>query len=385
MYNKKLENIVNKINKITIVKNGLKCDILLTDKWNNGQRTYYKRYDMKKKILIITTGGTLASSKGEEGLQPELNSTEIFAGMEGIMNYYEVEFLDFMSIDSSNMQPENWKKMAKVIYDAAERYQGMVVIHGTDTMAYTASMLSFMLQNIPIPVVLTGSQLSILNPIADAVENCRCAINMAGSGVPGIFVAFNRKIMLGTRASKVRTISFDAFESINYPYVGVINSNGLDINKYAVKNFRRTFRLQNSICTDVFLLKLIPGTKPEIFETLFQMGYRGIVIEAFGIGGLPFQGRGLVEAIRAILEKGMTIVVGSQCLYEGSNLSIYQTGQKVLKQGVLPCNDMTMEAAVTKLMWVLGQTVHKKEIEKLFLKNLAGEVTVSKNFRNDFY
>lgn len=340
---------------------------------------------MKKKILIITTGGTLASSKGEEGLQPELNSTEIFAGMEGIMNYYEVEFLDFMSIDSSNMQPENWKKMAKVIYDAAERYQGMVVIHGTDTMAYTASMLSFMLQNIPIPVVLTGSQLSILNPIADAVENCRCAINMAGSGVPGIFVAFNRKIMLGTRASKVRTISFDAFESINYPYVGVINSNGLDINKYAVKNFRRTFRLQNSICTDVFLLKLIPGTKPEIFETLFQMGYRGIVIEAFGIGGLPFQGRGLVEAIRAILEKGMTIVVGSQCLYEGSNLSIYQTGQKVLKQGVLPCNDMTMEAAVTKLMWVLGQTAHKKEIEKLFLKNLAGEVTVSKNFRNDFY
>lgn len=339
---------------------------------------------MKKKILIITTGGTLASSKGEEGLQPQLNSTEIFSNMEGAMNYYDVEFLELMSIDSSNMQPEDWKRMAKTIYGLAGSYQGIVMIHGTDTMAYTSSMLSFMLQSIPIPVVLTGSQLSILNPIADAVENCRCAVNMAGSGVAGIYVAFNRKVILGTRASKVRTISFDAFESINYPYVGVINSNGLDINKYAVKKSQQKFKLNDSICTDVFLLKLIPGTNPRIFHQLYTMGYKGIVIEAFGIGGLPFQGRNLVEAIKEVLEKGMTIVIGSQCLYEGSNLSIYQTGQKILKQGVLPCSDMTVEAAVTKLMWVLGQTNKKKEIEKLFLKNLSGEVTVSKEQRNDF-
>ena len=330
---------------------------------------------MKKKILIITTGGTLASSKSKEGLVPELNSTEIFSGMEGIMNHFEVEFLELFSLDSSNMQPEEWQEIAKTVYENCKNYNGMVIIHGTDTMAYTASAISFMLQNIPIPVVLTGSQLSILNPIADAVENCRCAINMAGSGVAGVFVAFNRKVMLGTRASKVRTISFDAFESINYPYVGVVNSNGLDISNYRQEKYGQ-FQLQHKLCKEIFLLKLIPGTNPAIFEMLYQMGYKGIVIEAFGIGGIHFKKRDLADAIGNVIAKGMTVVVGTQCLYEGSNLSVYQTGQVILKQGAISAHDMTVEATVTKLMWVLGQTEDKEEIKHYFSKNLAGEVNL---------
>ncbi|MFW5630159.1 MAG: asparaginase domain-containing protein [Acetivibrio ethanolgignens] len=134
---------------------------------------------MKKKILIITTGGTLASAKGKDGLVPELNSNDIFSNMEGVMSCYDVSFLELMSIDSSNMQPEEWQRIARAVYERVHAYAGMVIIHGTDTMAYTAAALSFMLKNVPIPVVLTGSQLSILNPIADAVENCRCAVNMA--------------------------------------------------------------------------------------------------------------------------------------------------------------------------------------------------------------
>ena len=330
---------------------------------------------MKKKILIITTGGTLASSKSKEGLVPELNSTEIFSGMEGIMNHFEVDFLELFSLDSSNMQPEEWQEIAKTVYENCQNYDGMVIIHGTDTMAYTASAISFMLQNIPIPIVLTGSQLSILNPIADAVENCRCAINMAGSGVAGVFVAFNRKVMLGTRASKVRTISFDAFESINYPYVGVVNSNGLDISNYREEEVGK-FQLQYKLCKEVFLLKLIPGTNPAIFEMLYQMGYKGIVIEAFGIGGIHFKKRDLADAIGNVIAKGMTVVVGTQCLYEGSNLSVYQTGQVILKQGAISAYDMTVEATVTKLMWVLGQTEDKEKIKHYFSKNLVGEVNL---------
>lgn len=330
---------------------------------------------MKKKILIITTGGTLASSKSKEGLVPELNSTEIFSGMEGIMNHFEVDFLELFSLDSSNMQPEEWQEIAKTVYENCQNYDGMVIIHGTDTMAYTASAISFMLQNIPIPIVLTGSQLSILNPIADAVENCRCAINMAGSGVAGVFVAFNRKVMLGTRASKVRTISFDAFESINYPYVGVVNSNGLDISNYREEEAGK-FQLQYKLCKEVFLLKLIPGTNPAIFEMLYQMGYKGIVIEAFGIGGIHFKKRDLADAIGNVIAKGMTVVVGTQCLYEGSNLSVYQTGQVILKQGAISAYDMTVEATVTKLMWVLGQTEDKEKIKHYFSKNLVGEVNL---------
>ena len=331
---------------------------------------------MKKRILIITTGGTLASASSKEGLVPELNSTEIFSGMEGIMNHFQVDFLELFSMDSSNMQPEHWQEIAGTVYEKCQEYDGMVIIHGTDTMAYTASALSFMLQNVPIPIVLTGSQLSILNPIADAVENCRCAINMAGSGVPGVFVAFNRKVMLGTRACKVRTISFDAFESINHTYVGVVNSNGLDISYTRPEDENAKFELQDKLCKEVFLLKLIPGTNPAIFEALYQMGYKGVVVEAFGIGGIHFKKRDLADAIGNVIAKGMTVVVGTQCLYEGSNLSIYQTGQVILKQGAIAAHDMTAEAAVTKLMWVLGQTDDKEEIKAYFEKNLAGEVNV---------
>lgn len=331
---------------------------------------------MKKRILIITTGGTLASASSREGLVPELDSNEIFSGMEGITAHFEVSFLELFSLDSSNVQPEEWQMIARTIYENCDAHEGMVIIHGTDTMAYTAAALSFMLPDIPIPVVLTGSQLSILNPIADAVENCRCAINMAGSGVPGVFVAFNRKVMLGTRASKVRTISFDAFESINHPYIGVVNSNGLDITGQRQSGERKKAVLKDRLCKKVFLLKLIPGTDPAIFETLYQMGYTGIVVEAFGIGGIHFKKRDLADAIGNVIAKGMTVLVGSQCLYEGSDLSVYQTGRVILRQGVLPVYDMTTEAAVTKLMWVLGQTSDKEEIRAYFAKDLAGEVSL---------
>lgn len=331
---------------------------------------------MRKRILIITTGGTLASSKGKEGLEPELDSQGIFANMEGIINYFDVGFLDLFSLDSSNIQPEEWQQLARVIFERYRDYDGIVVIHGTDTMAYTASALSFMLPGIPLPVVLTGSQLSILNPIADAVENCRCAVNMAGSGVPGVFVAFNRKVMRGTRASKVRTISFDAFESLNEPYAGIVNSNGLDLSRYMQSKTYAEPMLKDRLCKDVFLLKLIPGTNPELFEMLLGMGYRGIYIEAFGIGGMHFERRNLPEAIEKAIEDGMTVLVGSQCLYDGSNLSVYQSGQKILQKGVLQARDMTAEAAVTKLMWVLGQTRDPEEIKKYFNTSLAGEVNL---------
>ena len=158
----------------------------------------------------------------------------------------ELEMEDLFLVDSANIFPDDWRRLAERIYEAAAGYQGIVVIHGTDTMAYTASMLSFMLQNVPIPVVLTGSQLSISHPVADAMENCRCAVHMATGGHGGVFLAFNRKVMLGVRASKVRTMSFDAFESINYPDVAQISSLGLRIHTGYLPEIKGDFRL----CTE---------------------------------------------------------------------------------------------------------------------------------------
>ena len=333
---------------------------------------------MKKKILIITTGGTLASSPSDEGLVPQLDSNYILSRIESMAKDYNIETLELFSLDSSNIQPEEWQILADAVYDHLAHYDGIIIIHGTDTMAYTASALSYMLQNIPKPVVLTGSQLSILNPIADAEENCRLAINMAASSASGVFIAFNRKVILGCRASKVRTISFDAFESINFPYVGIVNSNGLDFARYAIIPPEGSLVYKRDLCTKVFLLKLIPGMDPDIFTTLHQMRYKGVFIESFGIGGLPFHRRDLAAAIGNAIKNGMTILVGSQCTYDESNLSIYQAGQKILQQGALESYDMTTEAAVTKLMWVLGQTDDPEKIKKYFTKSLAGEIHLPK-------
>lgn len=331
-----------------------------------------------KKILFILTGGTLASTKSVHGLKPGLSAEDIFKDIGAMAKNYIITFKELWSLDSTNMQPEEWQELATIIYEQSVFYDGIVVIHGTDTMAYTSSAISFMVRNPKIPIVFTGSQLSIENPIADAVENCRAAISMAGSGVPGIYVAFDRKVMLGCRASKTRTKSFDAFESINYPYAATINSGGLEVNEKRIIESTGQTTLDTNLCTDVFLLKLIPGMEPDILDYLYDKGYKGVYIEAFGRGGVPFMRRNMAKAVNRVMEKGMVIVVGSQCMYEGSDFSIYEAGQRVLKYGVIESRDMTTEAAVTKLMYVLGHTNNIEEIRNEFANSYCGEIRVNK-------
>ena len=231
---------------------------------------------MSKKILIINTGGTLSSVKGTNGLIPGMSSNDMLEELRMVSKNLELETEDFCSLDSANIGPTDWAGLAKLISQKSYDYHGIVVIHGTDTMAYTSSMLSFMLQNISIPVVITGSQLSIANPVADALENCRCGIHMAASGYPGVFVAFNRKVILGCRASKVRTMSFDAFESINYPYVGEISSLGLRVFEKNLVEKKGIFKPQTEYSDQVALLKLYPGISPEILDMYYEKGYRAV-------------------------------------------------------------------------------------------------------------
>lgn len=329
-----------------------------------------------KHILILTTGGTIACESGEAGLKPQINAEGIRKHLGGIAENYELSFREILNLDSSNIQPEEWIVMAREVYENRKQYDGIVITHGTDTMAYTASMLTFMLPNIPIPVVLTGAQLPIIHPLTDATDNLRYALAMAASGHPGIFVAFNRRIILGCRSVKVRTMGFDAFESVNCPYVGTVDSNGLNINKQVLPNTNGLCEIKDNICRDVFLLKLTPGIDPKVFDMLASMNYKGIVIEAFGTGGLHYVHRDLISELQKLVEAGVTIVVSSQCLYERSDLSIYETGKMALKNGVLQAFDMTTEAAVTKLMWALGQTEDPAEVRRIFTMNFAGEVTL---------
>ena len=326
--------------------------------------------------MIINTGGTLSSVAKEYGLTPGLTTESMLRELHIVAGEAILTTLEYASVDSANIFPEDWAKLAQLISEKRDRFDGIVVIHATKTLAHTSSMLSSMLQNIRIPVGITGSQLSISNPVADAMENLRCAIYMAQTGCPGVFVAFNRKVMLGCRASKVRSLSFDAFDSINCANVAEISSIGMKINEQILPGRKGVFRLQNKYCQEVAVLKLFPGMHREILGMYADHGYRAIYIEAFGLGGMPFVKHDFIGEIGRLVEDGMTVLIGTQCRFEGSRLSVYETGRRAVEAGVLQAYEMTAEAAVTKLMWVLGQTDDPDEIREYFQLNLCGEVRI---------
>ena len=327
----------------------------------------------KKKILLLTTGGTIASLPGGEGLEP-MRSDVMERELQQLRTYYDITVRDVMCLDSSNIRPEEWKLIARSVFEQRLDYDGVVVSHGTDTMAYTASAVTFMLPNIDRPVVFTGSQLPLADMLSDGPDNLRTAFAMAASGCNGVFLAFDRKVMLGCRAVKVRASGFSAFESVNARYAGLVSNLGLVLDKDILPVPNGEPKLLDDVSKNVFLLKLTPGLNPAIFDMLAAMGYRGIVVEAFGLGGINVLNKGLRGIHRAV-EDGISVVVTTQCLYDSSDLRVYQVGNRLLEMGVIQGRDMTSEAAMTKLMWAIGQGMEQKEIAELFGQNLAGEIT----------
>ena len=327
----------------------------------------------KKNILLLTTGGTIASKPGGQGLEPQ-RSDVMERELEQLRTYYRITVRDLICLDSSNITPEEWQLIARHIYEDRAGFDGVVVSHGTDTMAYTASAVTFMLPNIDIPVVFTGSQLPLADMLSDGPENLRTAFAMAASGHPGVFLAFDRKVMLGCRAVKIRASGFSAFESVNARYAAQVTNRGLAVDTSVLSVPGGPPRLADALSQNVFLLKLTPGLNPAIFDVLAAMGYKGIVIEAFGLGGVNVLHKGL-RGIRRAVEDGISVVVTTQCLYDSSDLRVYQVGNQLLDLGVIQGRDMTTEAAMTKLMWALGQNMNPEQVKDLFEKSLAGEIT----------
>ncbi len=327
------------------------------------------------KLHLIATGGTIACMPSANGLVPGLGAKELLGY---IPNGEDIGCTDLFSMDSSNIQPEEWQLMAASVLAVREQCDGIVITHGTDTMAYTASMLSFMLQNIDIPVVLTGSQHPIVRPDSDGRINLKNAVTAARTLPGGVYIAFGDAVMIGCRAVKTRTTSLNAFESINYPYVGaVVNDRFISL---AEPREKGEFSCFVDIDPHVALIKLIPGTSPLFLESVAGCDLHGVVVEAFGLGGVHNFRRDHAESLKKLIQKGIPVILASQCLYEASTPDIYEVSHSLREAGVISAGDMTTEAAVTKLMWVLGHTRDMEEIRRMMSRDYCGEIALHNQY-----
>ncbi len=326
-----------------------------------------------KKILMIGTGGTIASEMTPEGLTPELNTRQLLDFIPDIGKLCRVDCIQLYNLDSTNICPENWLGVVDTLRKNYEAYDGFVISHGTDTMAYTAAALSYLIQGSPKPIILTGAQKPIWFDGTDSKRNLTDAFLYACRGCGGVQIVFNGKVILGTRARKTFSKSFQAFSSVNYPDLAVLQDERL-LQYIRTESLPRPI-FYDTLCQNVGLLKLIPGTKRELVEFMVER-YDGIVIESFGVGGLPdYPGQEFYPVVRQAVERGRIVVMTTQVPNEGSDLSVYHVGGHLKSTlRLLEAFDMTTEAAVCKLMWILGQTKEFERARELFNRPVAWDI-----------
>ena len=328
-----------------------------------------------KRILLIATGGTIASRPTDGGLAPQLRAEDILSCVPALADLCRIDALQLLSIDSTNMTPDNWLAIAGCVKDNYFRYDGFVITHGTDTMAYTASALSYLIQNSAKPIVLTGSQKSIYDPETDARRNLFDAFLAAqDEALFGVMLVFDGRVICGTRARKTHTKSMNAFSSIDYPDLALLREG-------RILHYIRTERpaglpaFYDRLNPRVFVLRLIPGMNPAVLRLLLHE-YDALVIESFGVGGLPcYEQKDFLEAVNAWSAAGKPIVITTQVPHEGSDIAVYQVGARAANlPGVLQAHTMTVESVVTKLMWILPQTSDLERIAQLFYTPVAHDL-----------
>lgn len=329
-----------------------------------------------KHILMLATGGTIASRETGQGLAPAITSREILGYVPAIGELCRVETIQLMNLDSSNLGPSHWLRMARAIEEHYDQYDGFVVTHGTDTMAYTAAALSYLIQYSAKPIVLTGAQRPLSDAITDARRNLRDSVRFAlHEGVRGVYLVFDGKAILGTRARKVRSKSYNAFESINYPVAAFIDERRILQYVEAPCAPQPGVQFYDALCPCVCVLKLIPGMRP---DTLRYLGkeYDAILIESYGVGGIPFHGsRNFMAELAALTNNGKVVVLATQVMLEGSDAEVYEVGfEAVNRYNVLQAYDMTVEAASVKLMWAMAQTHEFEQVKRLFYQNINNDI-----------
>lgn len=338
-------------------------------------------------ILLIYTGGTIGMIQNPEtGALENFNFDQLLQHVPEIKQFN----LDIFAyafeppIDSSDIGPESWTKMVEIIYSNYERYDGFVILHGTDTMAFTASALSFMLEGLMKPVILTGSQLPIGALRTDGKENLLTSIEIAAAKhddgtpvVPEVCIFFHEKLMRGNRTTKVSAENFDAFESNNYP---ILAHSGIELQYFHERirpyDANATLVPHYAMNTDIFIFSLFPGIQPDVVRKVLNgKELKGIIFRTFGSGNAP-QKQWLVDALTEATKAGKIIVNITQCSTGSVKMRLYETGRQLLASGIISGNDSTVEAAITKLMFLIGKGLSVEEIHDEMKRSIAGEITV---------
>jgi glutamyl-tRNA(Gln) amidotransferase subunit D len=335
-------------------------------------------------VTILGTGGTIASRIDYKtgAVHAAFTAEELAKAVPEIFDIANITPKLLFNIMSEDMKPEYWKKIARETAKALNSGEdGVVIAHGTDTMGYTAAALSFMLRNLTKPVVLVGSQRSSDRPSSDSAMNLTCAVRMATSDVAEVMVVMHGETSdtyclahRGTKVRKMHTSRRDAFRSINdVPIARIWPKDKVELLRGDYrKKTEGEVKVDDKFEEKVAILKIYPGVTGELLEFLVDRGYRGIVIEGTGLGHAP---NDMIPAIERAVESGVAVCITSQCLYGRVNLNVYSTGRRLLKAGVIPCEDMLPETAYVKLGWVLGHTDDLEEVKKMMLTNYAGEIT----------
>jgi L-asparaginase len=332
------------------------------------------------KILLLATGGTIASVASEHGFVPGLGAENLLAVCPALKNFeHDVELEDLLCKDSANMAPSDWLLMARCVRRHGD-CDAVVLLHGTDTLAWTAAALSYLLHDTSLPVVLTGSMLPPGEPESDAPANLQAAfqfaLRLAESGRQGVSLAFAGQLIHGPRATKIDSHRKHAFVSVDYTLLGESNPPPSlpSLTPQAPKLLRqRPWPHEPLFETNVALVPIFPGMRAATLDSWVERAPRAVVLEGFGLGGVPYMGEGLLGSIERGVKAGIPFVLRSQSPFGGTDLSVYEVGRRVLDLGVLSARDMTREALMVKLMLLLP-CVETKQLECFLYMNYCDEV-----------
>lgn len=306
-------------------------------------------------------------------LQPATNAADIIRDMPEIQKHIQLDFKMVFNMDSSNMNPHHWTEIATKIHQLYNQYDGFVIAQGTDTMAYSASALSYALQELSKPIIFTGSLIPLTEIASDGRNNLVYACLTAALDIAEVCIVFANKIIRGNRAKKYHESFVEVFHSPNYPLLGELGRPTV-LYEWRKKRRKRVLKFQPKFDANISVLKLFPGFDPVIIDKVLERGVRGIVIEGFGPGNVPFLDYSIIPQIEKATAKGVPIVIANQMERGITNLKAYEAGLYAQKAGAISSKDMTTEATVAKLMWALGKTKKLSEIRNIFEKNLAGEI-----------